>query len=162
MDTNAFDLLKQYGPCCERWLKKRTAQQALEECKRGDWLLWAYVNLYPERDIFEVKHKVLLTVLPECAETVKSNNDISWLTEKAFRARDAVCCPTTLILATLAKVEVCLVRDPSILFVYHILEVIYLRVKQIKPKLAAKARNSANRRIANVLREELWPNGLES
>jgi len=38
----AIERIKQFDPCCDaiEWLGDRTVEQMVNECKRGDWLLW--------------------------------------------------------------------------------------------------------------------------
>jgi hypothetical protein len=38
----AIDVIKVYRPCNDavKWLGKRTVEQMVNECERGDWLLW--------------------------------------------------------------------------------------------------------------------------
>jgi hypothetical protein len=38
----AIDIIKSYKPCnaAVKWLGKRTVEQMVNECERGDWLLW--------------------------------------------------------------------------------------------------------------------------
>ena len=47
---NAYELLKQYSPCCVGYLECRTIEQALDDCIEPDWLIWAFDRLVNDQE----------------------------------------------------------------------------------------------------------------
>ena len=58
--------LKSKQACAEsiKWLEDRTIEQAVEDCQRGDWLLWLAYKL-------GVKDRILTKAKAACANTVR-------------------------------------------------------------------------------------------
>jgi len=59
----AYEKLYKFNPCCPLFLRERTVEQAVADCKKGSWFLWAYAHLYPNDTLQLAKAKAL------CAET---------------------------------------------------------------------------------------------
>jgi len=70
LQNNPIELLEQLNACSNaiEWIEKnniRTLQEAWEKCERGDWMLWLYAKMYPEK----VRERVLAA--GHCANTVR-------------------------------------------------------------------------------------------
>ena len=61
------DILKKLNACEESidWVKDRTIEQAINECERGDWMLWLFNKLFPD-DL-----QLLTLAKGHCANTVR-------------------------------------------------------------------------------------------
>jgi len=59
----AYERLYKFNPCYPSFLRERTVEQAVADCKKGSWMLWAYAKLYPDNILQLTLAKAL------CAET---------------------------------------------------------------------------------------------
>ena len=60
----AIDKIEAFEPCLTaiEWLKSRTIEQLVDECRRGDWMLWLAVHL-------RMDYKILMQAKVKCVKT---------------------------------------------------------------------------------------------
>ena len=64
------DQLVKFGACEDavKFSEDKTAQQAWDTCKRGDWMMWLMKKKYPNKTSLAIRKKLVL-VACDCAET---------------------------------------------------------------------------------------------
>jgi len=62
-----IDQITRFKPCLEavKWMGDKTFDEAWETCERGDWMLWVYARLYPDRN------REIVGCAAECAATAQ-------------------------------------------------------------------------------------------